>query len=212
MILPAKTPAFVEYLFSNRIWRMPSDERTLYLTFDDGPHPRITNNVLDMLARYNAQATFFCIGHRVAEHPDTYARIINEGHAVGNHTHNHLNGWKTHDEMYLEDVRQASRHIDSKLFRPPYGRISNSQFKTISKMGLKTVMWTVLSGDYEKSLSKESCAKRVLSNISKGAIYLFHDSEKAEANMMHALSSLLEAGSAKGFRFNKIDQHSLLAS
>ena len=210
MILPAKTPAFVEYLFSNRIWRMPINERTLYLTFDDGPHPRITNKVLDMLAHYNAKATFFCIGHRVAEHPDTYARILNEGHAVGNHTHRHLNGWETDDDMYMEDIHHASGYIDSKLFRPPYGRMTNSQFKKTSLMGLKTVMWTVISADYEKSLSKESCAERTLNNISQGAIYLFHDSEKAESNMMYALSSLLKAASEQGYRFKKINQHSLL--
>ena len=209
MILPAKTPAFVEYLFSDRTWRMPSDERALYLTFDDGPHPRITNKVLDMLAHYNAKATFFCIGNRVAEHPDTYARILNEGHAVGNHTHNHLNGWKTSDDLYMDDICKASSHIKSNLFRPPYGRVSGSQLKKINQVGLETVMWTVLSADYEKNLCKEACTKRVVSNIIPGAIYLFHDSEKAEKNMIHALSTLLEAGSAQGFRFNKINQHSL---
>lgn len=206
MILPAKTPALVEYLFSDRVWRMPSEERALYLTFDDGPHPRITNNVLDLLASFNAQATFFCIGHRVIDHPNVYQRLISEGHAVGNHTHHHLNGWTTNDDVYMEDISKAAGCIDSKLFRPPYGRISGSQFRKVGMMGLKTVMWTVLSGDYERSLSKENCAKRTLRNMSAGAIYLFHDSEKAEANMMHALSALLEVGASQGYTFKKIEQ------
>ncbi len=210
MILPAKTPALLEYLFSGRMWRMPSDERALYLTFDDGPHPRITNNVLDLLAQYDAKATFFCIGHRVIDHPDVYQRLIAEGHAVGNHTHRHLNGWKTRDEKYLADIHQAAGSIDSKLFRPPYGRLSWSQFKKVGKMGLKTVMWTVLSGDYEKRLSREACAERTLGNIAPGTIYLFHDSEKAEENMLHALKALLKAGAAQGYFFKKIEQKSKL--
>lgn len=206
MILPAKTPVIIEYLFPKRVWRMPSEVNALYLTFDDGPHPRITNNVLDLLAQYNAQATFFCIGHRVIDHPDVYQRIIGEGHAVGNHTHHHLNGWKTSDDIYIDDIRQAAGCIDSRLFRPPYGRMSGSQFKEVDRMGMKTVMWTVLSADYEKTLSKEDCAKRALDNICPGAIYLFHDSEKAEVNMMHALSALLKEGTSQGFTFKKIEQ------
>ena len=205
MMLPAKTPAIAEYLFPKRIWRMPTEERALYLTFDDGPHPRITNNVLDLLSQYNAQATFFCIGHRVVDHLDVYQRLINERHAVGNHTHHHLNGWKTRDDVYMDDIRQAQGCIDSMLFRPPYGRMNGSQFKEVDLMGMKTVMWSVLTGDYEKSLSKEDCAKRVLSNMSHGAIYVFHDSEKAEENMIYALSALLEAGTQQGYLFKKIE-------
>lgn len=205
MMLPAKTPAIVEYLFPKRIWRMPNEERALYLTFDDGPHPRITNNVLDLLAKYNAQATFFCIGHRVMDHPDVYQRLISDGHAVGNHTHHHFNGWKTSDDEYVNDIRQAQAYIDSNLFRPPYGRMSGSQFKQVDWIGMKTIMWTILTGDYEKSLSKEDCAKRTLSNMGHGAIYVFHDSEKAESNMMYALSALLEAGTQQGYNFKKLN-------
>lgn len=210
MMLPATTPAIIEYLFSGRTWRMPSVDKALYLSFDDGPDPRITNNVLDLLAQYNARATFFCIGHRVEAYRDTYDRILQEGHAVGNHTHRHLNGWKTDADQYLADVNQAAGFIDSTLFRPPYGRVSAKQFKQIGMMGFTTVMWTVLSGDYEKTLSKEACAKRTLSNIESGAIYLFHDSEKAEQNMMYSLEALLKAGVEQGYSFKKIEHKSLV--
>ena len=212
MMLPATTPAIIEYLFSGRMWRMPSADKSLYLTFDDGPHPRITNNVLDQLAQYNAKATFFCIGHRVEEYRGTYNRILQEGHAVGNHTHSHFNGWKTDTDQYLADVHQAAGVIDSTLFRPPYGRVSAKQLKQIGMMGFMTVMWTVLSGDYNKTLSKEACAKRTLSNTKTGAIYLFHDSEKAEQNMMYALEALLIAGRERGNSFKKIEFQSLLLS
>jgi peptidoglycan/xylan/chitin deacetylase (PgdA/CDA1 family) len=210
MMLPATTPAIIEYLFSGRRWRMPSVDKSLYLTFDDGPDPRITNNVLDLLAQYNARATFFCIGHRVEAYRDTYERILLEGHAVGNHTHRHINGWKTDTDQYLADVHQAAGFIDSTLFRPPYGRVSAKQLKQIGIMGFTTVMWTVLSGDYEKTLSKEACAKRTLSTIESGAIYLFHDSEKAEQNMMYALEALLKAGSEQNYSFKKIELKSLV--
>ena len=126
-----KTPKFIQQLYSSYTWRMPAVENAIYLTFDDGPHPTITPWVLDELKKYNASATFFCIGKNVAQHPGIYNRIINEGHAVGNHTQHHLNGWKTDTETYLKDIAAAAAVIDSALFRPPYGKIKRGQAKRI---------------------------------------------------------------------------------
>ena len=166
----------------------------------------ITPMVLDMLAAYGAKASFFCIGDRVKRYPEVYKRILEEGHAVGNHTFHHLNGWKSSDDVYVNDVVDAANCIASKLYRPPYGRMKGSQASAISSKGFKTIMWTVLSGDYDASLSPEKCAQRVVGNIKPGCIHLFHDSEKAEQNMIHALAKLLEASKTKGFQCEKINE------
>jgi peptidoglycan/xylan/chitin deacetylase (PgdA/CDA1 family) len=206
MIIPARIPRMVTWLFPSRVWRIPTTQKLLYLSFDDGPHPTITPKVLDMLAAHGAKASFFCIGDRVKRFPDIYQRILDEGHAVGNHSFHHLNGWKTNDDAYCTDVEMAAKLIDSRLFRPPYGRMKGSQASAISREGFKTIMWTVLSGDYDANLSPEECAQRVLGNIKPGFIYLFHDSEKAEKNMFYALEKLLEACKMRGFQCEKINE------
>lgn len=206
MIIPALIPRMVTWLFPKRVWRIPTGKKELFLSFDDGPDPRITPKVLDMLAAHGAKASFFCIGDRVKRFPEVYQRILDEGHAVGNHTFHHLNGWKTNDADYLANVTEAAQCIESILFRPPYGRMKGSQAHAITDKGFKTIMWTVLSGDYDAKLSPEDCAKRVLGNIAPGFIYLFHDSEKAEKNMLYALGKLLEATKSEGFQCEKINE------
>jgi peptidoglycan/xylan/chitin deacetylase (PgdA/CDA1 family) len=205
MIIPALIPRMVTWLFPNRVWQIPTAQKEIFLSFDDGPHPRITPMVLDMLASHGAKASFFCIGDRVKRFPEIYQRILDEGHAVGNHTFHHLNGWKTNDADYLTNITEAALCIDSRLFRPPYGRIKGSQARAIVAKGFKTIMWTVLSGDYDGKLNPAQCANRVLENIEPGFIFLFHDAEKAEKNMLFALEKLLEASKLQGFRCEKIN-------
>jgi peptidoglycan/xylan/chitin deacetylase (PgdA/CDA1 family) len=185
--------------------------KKIYLTFDDGPHPTITMNVLDLLKAYNAKATFFCIGNNVLKYPEVYKRVIDEGHTVGNHTFNHLNGWKTADELYLNDINKAKGYIDSNLFRPPYGRISRFQIQQLlkPKYQIKMVMWTVLSGDFDRDISAEKCLNNVLLSTKEGSIVVFHDSEKAAEKMLYALPKVLEQFSKKGFSFEKITVESL---
>lgn len=206
MIIPARIPEVLTFLFPSRVWKIPSARNACYITFDDGPDPRITPRVLDLLAEHGAKASFFCIGDRVARYPDLYARILDEGHAVGNHTHHHLNGWKSDNDAYWNDVDKAAQLIDSKLFRPPYGRIKGKQAAGLAAKGYKTIMWTILSGDYDQQLSKEACAKRVMGPAEPGSIYLFHDTEKAEKNMFYALEKLLESAESAGFSFEKINE------
>ena len=205
MIIPALIPRMVTWLFPNRVWQIPTAQKEIFLSFDDGPHPRITPMVLDMLASHGAKASFFCIGDRVKRFPGIYQRIVDEGHAIGNHTFHHLNGWKTNDADYLTNITEAALCIDSRLFRPPYGRIKGSQARAIVAKGFKTIMWTVLSGDYDVKLNPAQCANRVLDNIAPGCIYLFHDAEKAEKNMLFALEKLLDACKIQGFRCEKIN-------
>ena len=204
------TPFFIRKIFSDRIWSLTGNPNDIYLTFDDGPHPEITPFVLDELKKFNAKATFFCIGKNVELYPDVYSRIIEEGHTVANHTYSHMNGVKSKDEDYLADIYRAKKIIDSNLFRPPYGRITRFQQNCLKhpRYNLKTIMWSVLSGDFDKSISKEKCLKNVLSRTKKGSVVVFHDSEKAAEKMMYALPAVLKYFSDKGFSFDSITEKS----
>lgn len=207
MFYLAKTPRWVRKLLVTSIWEVPDDEKAIYLTFDDGPHPSITPFVLNELDKYGAKATFFCIGKNVEKHGEIYRQILDKGHAVGNHTHNHLNGWKTADTDYLKDILNANRYIDSDLFRPPYGRITWSQHKQLTQLEqpFKIVMWSVLSGDFDVDLSPEKCYKNVVDHAETGSIIVFHDSEKAERRLNFALPAVLKYFSERGYVFKKIE-------
>ena len=183
---------------------MPETEKVIYLTFDDGPHETITPRVMALLGEYQAKATFFCIGDRVQKYPEIFSALKNEGHSIGNHTYYHVNGWDTEVDSYLDDVLKADALIGSKLFRPPYGRLTRRAFQRLEQLGYQTVMWSVLSGDYDSRLTEEQCARRVKTGLKPGAIILFHDSEKAERNMIYALESLLVVGSENGFSFKSL--------
>ena len=201
MLYLKKIPWIIKKIYPDCVWDIKTDEKILYFTFDDGPHPEATPFVLEQLKKYQAQATFFCIGKNVDENFPTYKQIIAEGHRVGNHTYNHLNGWKTKDDLYVEDIAKAAKIIDSSLFRPPYGRIKKFQIKAIAgeRLKLKTIMWDVLSGDFDTSLSPEDCYLNVVNNAKAGSIVVFHDSFKSIPVLRHALPQILEYYSAKGF-------------
>jgi peptidoglycan-N-acetylglucosamine deacetylase len=200
-----KTPWLVKKIFPNYIWSMPATDKTVYLTFDDGPHPEITPWVLDLLKEYNAKASFFCIGKNVEQHKDVFERIIIEGHAIGNHTYSHMNGWKTADDKYLDDVSAAAKIFRTNLFRPPYGRLKTGQAKKISeKLGYtdaRIIMWDVLSADFDEGCKPEACFENVAGNTGAGSIVVFHDSTKAFRNLEFALPASLKFLSDAGYRF-----------
>lgn len=205
-----RTPWWLRMLHpGSLLWEMPeTDTPTVYLTFDDGPHPEITRFVLEQLQPFNALGTFFCIGKNVVAHPDVYASVLEDGHAVGNHTHNHLNGWKTQIEDYIGNIEEAAKVIDSRLFRPPYGRITPSEVKAMeqSRSPFRIVMWSVLSGDFDTVLLPEDCLKNVLNAIRPGSIVVFHDSEKAFPRLQYALPRVLEYCRDKGWKMDVIPQ------
>lgn len=203
-----KTPNIIRrWLYPSYVWDMPTTEKKLYLSFDDGPHPSITPSVLDELKKYQAKATFFCIGKNIAKYPEVYKRIIEEGHSIGNHTNNHLDGWKTADDSYFQNIAEAAKLIDSTLFRPPYGHITRFQAKQLmEKWHYKIIMWSVLSGDFDVKISPEQCLKNVLKNKKPGSIIVFHDSEKAYKALGYALPKLLNQLSEEGYVFDKIKQ------
>jgi len=186
------------------IWEIPNEDKIIYLTFDDGPTPHVTDKVLELLKLYKAKATFFCIGKNVEKHPKLYQEILNEGHAVGNHTQNHNKGIKTKDADYYESISKASEHIKSKLFRPPYGRIKRIQVRFLREK-YKIIMWSVVSGDFDIQLSKEKCKQYVIRNTKSGSIVVFHDSLKAKERMLFALEACLKYFQEKGYRFEAIN-------
>lgn len=185
---------------------MPSNnnEKLLYLTFDDGPHPIATNFVLNCLQKYNAKATFFCIGKNVIENKELFQKIITQQHTVANHTHNHLNGYKSNDDLYINNILEANKIIPTKLFRPPYGRITKFQIKLLNDLGFKIIMWNVLSGDFDIKSSKEDCLSKVILNTTNNNIIVFHDSEKAFDKVQYTLPKILEYYSNQGYKFKAI--------
>ncbi len=221
-------------IYPDFIWRMPDDEKVIYLTFDDGPIPEITEFVLEELAKYQAKATFFCIGGNIEKHPDIFQQVINQGHTIGNHTFNHLRGWNTENEVYLENfwkceeiismfdfrnsisehqrpnikhqasnIEQQTSNLEHRLFRPPFGRIKRNQAAKIIQTH-KIIMWDVLSGDYDQSLSQERVLNKSIKHTENGSIVLFHDSIKASKNMQFALPKYLEHFSERGFTFKSL--------
>lgn len=176
----------------------------IYLSFDDGPHPEITPWVLDQLKIWNAKATFFCIGKNVAAYPDIYQRILMEGHRTGNHTMNHLNGWKTNTADYFNNILEAEKYIDSKLFRPPYGKLTRFQGKALREAGYKIIMWSLLSADFDTRLNPSDCWELVEKNYRPGSILVFHDSEKAWPRLKVVLPKLLKQASRVGYTFETL--------
>ena len=213
-ITPIKAPLVAKKMFPNYIWEMPAESKVLYLTFDDGPTLEITSWILDVLNQHNAKATFFCIGKNIAQHPDLFKNIFDNGHTIGNHTFDHIKGWRTSTKNYLSNIRDAQKVIDSQivdhqsniktLFRPPYGQIRPKQGKALNDLGYQVIMWNVLSFDWDQEVSKEQCVKNVISNATAGSIIVFHDSRKAGKNMKYALPKVLEHFSKQGYTFRSL--------
>jgi peptidoglycan-N-acetylglucosamine deacetylase len=201
-------PWIIKRIFSSYVWSIPTQKKEVFLTFDDGPHPEVTIWVLEQLKQYNALATFFCVGENVQQYPQVYARILAEGHAVGNHTQHHVNGWKVSTDAYIKDVKEAAQLIDSHLFRPPYGRIKKKQavaVKEALKPHAKIIMWDVLSADFDTAFTPEQCLKNVTRHARAGSVIVFHDSEKAAPNLKYALPKVLEDLNRKGYSFSRIN-------
>lgn len=197
-----KTPTFIQKIYDSCTWRIDSTEN-IYLTFDDGPDPNATLLVLDILKTYKAKATFFCIGKNVAAHPQIIDQMVADGHSIGNHSYNHLSGWTTKSETYIADVLKCKEHIDSKLFRPPYGRLKPSQLKAL-RADFEIVMWDVMCGDFEAQLTAEKCLSNITENAKTGSIILLHDTTESIDKLEFVLPKVLDHFSEKGLNFEAI--------
>ena len=218
-----KSPLLLKWYYPSLLWNKSRTEKVIYLTFDDGPIPNVTDFVLKTLKVFNAKATFFCIGDNIVKHPEVFERVKNDGHAIGNHTFNHLKGWKTDNETYLQNTLKCQELTQTGLFRPPYGRIRKSQIRslefgvwssefkapnnsqlTTQNSKLKIVMWDVLSGDFDTKLSPEKCYQNVIKHTENGSIIVFHDSLKAFDRLSYALPKVLAYFTEKGFTFSTL--------
>ena len=197
------TPDPIREYYPKAVWSLPGRDKVLYLTFDDGPIPEVTPWVLEQLAKHDAKATFFCVGENVMRHPELFDSLINSGQAVGNHTHNHMNGWQAKDEDYFENIRRCAEFVDSNLFRPPYGCIKRTQYHHLLP-DYQIIMWDVLAGDYDPNIPGEKCLKTVLDHGREGSLVALHDSIKAQENLVYTLPRVLEHFSEKGFVFQSL--------
>ena len=200
------SPFWLRWFYPTLTWYKSRSEKYVYITFDDGPIPVVTPYVLNTLKKFNCKATFFCIGDNVDKHSSILADVISEGHTIGNHTYNHLKGWKSSDKDYIENVIKGSTLTSTRIFRPPYGRIKKSQIKAIKRQNPTTeiIMWDVLSGDFDERISKEQCVRNVLRHCKNGSIIVFHDSLKAFRILEYALPLVLENLSEQGFQFKTL--------
>ncbi len=208
-----KTHPIIKFLFPKYIWSVPHSDsvKKVYLTFDDGPIPEITEWVLDLLERENIKATFFCIGDNIRKHPEIFQKVIAKGHSVGNHTFNHLNGWKTQTKNYVHNFQLCREIIEkftgntTKLFRPPYGKIKSSQARIIQKSGYKIVMWDIISYDFDQNTTAEECFQNVIKNVQNGSVIVFHDSIKAWPNLQLALPKVIQELKNQGIEFENLN-------
>ena len=207
-LYPVKTFNIFKSIFNKWIWSFNTDKKEIYLTFDDGPIPEITPWVLKRLENYKAKATFFCIGDNIFKNPDEFNQIIEKGHRVGNHTYNHLKGWNTNTVDYIENTLRAEKFFpyqQQKLFRPPYGKITNKQSKEILKLNYTIVMWDVLSGDFDQNISNEQCLANVTKHAENGSIVVFHDSLKSQEKLQYVLPKVLKHYAALGYSFCQLN-------
>jgi peptidoglycan/xylan/chitin deacetylase (PgdA/CDA1 family) len=203
-----KTPFWIRWIYPGLTWNKSRKEKTIYLTFDDGPIPEVTPFVLNTLKTFGVKATFFCIGDNVCKHPEIFNEVVLNGHRIGNHTFNHLKGWITEDEFYIDNIKKCAEVAPTNLFRPPYGRIKKSQVAKLKELKndsaqliTQIIMWDVLSGDFDLNLKPEKCLQNVLKYTENGSIVVFHDSLKAQARLEYTLPRALEFWKIKGFNF-----------
>lgn len=202
MLLPVSPPKTLRALYPQCFWSLPNTQNKIYLTFDDGPTPELLPFILETLERYKVRATFFCVGDNIRKHPALFEQML-EKHVVGNHTYNHMNGWKNANYAYYHNIKKFDELYKSPLFRPPYGRISRTQARHISKK-YRIIMWDVLSYDYSKHVTPRKCLANVIKHVKSGSVIVFHDNKKAAKNITYALPRSIEYLLSKGFIFDVI--------
>lgn len=196
-----KTPSLTKYLFPSLVWKKNTDQKKIWITFDDGPDEKVTPYLINVLEKFNIKATFFVIGNQAKKHPELVKLIINNGHKIGNHSFSHLNGFSTNNNKYLEDVEQAKKYIDSDIFRPPFGKITPFQIKNLKK-DFKIIMWDIMSWDFKENIYPNKMYKNVIDNVENGSIILFHNNLKSYNNLKNSLEIILEKLKDKGYQFS----------
>jgi peptidoglycan/xylan/chitin deacetylase (PgdA/CDA1 family) len=206
-----KTPGLIKKIFSNLVWDVPTNSNEIFLTFDDGPIPKLTSYVLEVLHDFDALATFFCVGDNISKNPDILEQILAKNHLVGNHTHNHLKGWSTSTSRFVSNAGKCQEQISKyqgntarPVFRPPHGQITFNQVKAL-KANYNIVMWDILAYDYDTAHSPLKSLDRIISKTKPGSIVVFHDNYKAEEKLKFILPTYLKYFKERGFSFKKLD-------
>lgn len=207
-MIPSRTPRFVSKYFGKYVWEIPNEENEVFLTFDDGPIPEVTPWILSLLNNFQIKATFFCVGENIKKHPEIFKQVVNEGHHVGNHTYNHLSGWKADTPTYIENISKTDElmktfGVETNLFRPPYGKLKPAQSKAVRQMGKNIIMWSVLSKDYLPKLASEKVYNNLM-KTSSGSVMVCHDNIKAFTHLKSVLPKALEEIKMKGYVFKTI--------
>ena len=196
-----KTPSIAKYLYPSLVWKKNTEQKRIWITFDDGPDEKVTPFLVNLLGKFNIKATFFIIGKQAKKHPELVKLIINNGHKIGNHSFSHLSGYSTKNNKYLQDVEQAKKHIDSDIFRPPYGKITPSQIKSLKK-DFKIIMWDIMSWDFKENISSKKIYRNVMDNVESGSIILFHNNLKSYNNLKKSLEMILEKLKEQEYQFS----------
>jgi peptidoglycan/xylan/chitin deacetylase (PgdA/CDA1 family) len=196
-----KTPSIAKYLFPSLVWKKNTDQKKIWITFDDGPDEKATPYLINVLAEFNIKATFFIIGNQAKKNPELVKLIINSGHKIGNHSFSHLSGYSTKNNKYLQDVEQAKKYIDSDIFRPPYGKITPFQIKNLTK-DFKIIMWDIMSWDFKENISSNKIFKNVMDNVESGSIILFHNNLKSYKNLKKSLELILKKLKEQEYQFS----------
>ena len=196
-----KTPSIAKYLYPSLVWKKNTEQKKIWITFDDGPDEKATPFLVNLLGKFNIKATFFIIGSQAKKHPELVKLIINNGHKIGNHSFSHLSGYSTKNNIYLKDVEQAKKYIDSDIFRPPYGKITPSQIKNLKK-DFKIIMWDIMSWDFKENISSNKIFRNVMDNVESGSIILFHNNLKSYKNLKKSLELILEKLKEQEYQFS----------
>lgn len=204
-----RIPLWFQRLFPGYIWQLPNQEKVIYLTFDDGPIPGVTEWVIDVLDQFDVKASFFVVGENVNKHPQVFKKLIDHGHLIGNHTFHHVRGWRTSTQEYIKEVERCNQSIIDNggeitgYFRPPHGRIKPGQAKELRNQ-YKLLMWSVLTVDYDRNLNEKTCLSNSIKATSSGSIVVFHDSIKAEKNLRYVLPRYIEHFLKEGYSFQRL--------
>ena len=197
-----KIPKFIQILFPSIIWRQKNYQNNIWLTFDDGPTPKVTPFILNTLKEENVKATFFLVGEQIERQPDLYNQIISDGHVIANHSYSHINSWKSNTLDYLNDIEKCQKLMPkNKLFRPPYGKISALQIRRLKKK-YKIILWDVLSWDFSLSIAPSKVKRNVMKNTKQGSIIVFHNNQKSFQNLTSILKETIQELKQKGFSFS----------
>ena len=195
---------WLRWLYPHATWRMNAKEHAVYLTFDDGPIPEATPFILQTLRRYDIKATFFMVGDNVRKYPELYEQVVKEGHQIGNHTMNHISGFKHWTTTYIINTYQANELIHAHLFRPPHGWMRHSPYYWLKKY-YRIVFWDVVTRDYSNRLTAEDVVANVKRYARNGSIITFHDSLKSIEKLYTALPASIEWLKEQGYEFRIFD-------